>query len=98
MKIGGRMNVYEFGVDRTKTFAMFPCTAEPWWAFRKSAGAMAAEYHVFLFIPDGHDESGTDFVSIEKIAEDAACRIRGHEIREPGVSMGAPMADLQAPV
>ena len=45
---------------------MFQCTAEPWWVFKASAEAMAKDYHVYLFIADGHDEQGTEFVSLEK--------------------------------
>lgn len=86
------MKVHEFGTKHAKTFALFPCTAEPWWAFRKSAEAIAEHYHVFLFMPDGHDESGTDFVSIEKTVEDAARWLREKGIRRLdaayGVSMG----------
>ena len=86
------MKVHEFGTGHEKTFAMFPCTAEPWRAFRKSAEAVAEQYHVFLFMPDGHDESGTDFVSVEKTVEDAARWLKGKGVRRLdamyGVSMG----------
>ena len=76
------MKVYEFGVENAKTFAMFQCAAEPWWAFRASAEAMARDYHVFLFIADGHDEQGTEFVSIEKNVKNAA-----DYLRKAGVSL-----------
>ena len=86
------MKVHEFGTGHAETFAMFPCTAEPWRAFRKSAEAVAEQYHVFLFMPDGHDELGTDFVSVEKTAEDAARWLRENGVRRLdaayGVSMG----------
>lgn len=86
------MKVHEFGTEHAKTFVMFPCTAEPWWAFRGSAEAIADQYHIFLFMPDGHDESGTDFVSVEKTAEDAARLLKEKDIRRLdavyGVSMG----------
>jgi pimeloyl-ACP methyl ester carboxylesterase len=86
------MKVHEFGTGREKTFAMFPCTAEPWWAFRKSAEAIAEHCRVFLFMPDGHDESGADFVSVEKTVEDAARWLRGKGVLRLdaayGVSMG----------
>lgn len=86
------MKVHEFGTGHEKTFAMFPCTAEPWRAFRKSAEAIAEQYHVFLFMPDGHDESGTVFVSIEKTVEDAAHWLKEKSVRRLdaayGVSMG----------
>jgi pimeloyl-ACP methyl ester carboxylesterase len=71
---------------------MFPCAAEPWWAFQSSAEAMARDYHVYLFMSDGHDEEGTDFVSIEKNVRDAAGILRQkgvfHVDAMYGVSMG----------
>ena len=86
------MKVYEFGSEHKRVFVMFQCAAEPWWVFRASAEAMARDYHVFLFIADGHDETGTDFVSIEKNVKDAAEYLRNHCIFRIdamyGVSMG----------
>lgn len=86
------MKVYEFGKNREKTFAMFQCTAEPGWVFKSSAEAVAQDYHVFLFIADGHDEMGTTFVSVEKYASDAAAYLRKKGILHLdglyGVSMG----------
>lgn len=71
---------------------MFQCAAEPWWAFKDSAEAMAQNYHVFLMIADGHDENGTDFVSLEKYASDAASYLREKKVFSVdmmyGVSMG----------
>ena len=66
------MKVCEYGSEHEKTVAMFQCAAEPGWVFIPSAEALAKDYHVFLFIADGHDESGTTFVSIEKYVDDAA--------------------------
>lgn len=60
------MKVYEFGKQNKKILVMFPCTAEPWWVFKDSAGLLAKDYHVLLFMADGHDELGTTFISIEK--------------------------------
>lgn len=86
------MKVYEFGKENTKTFVMFQCAAEPWWVFKASAEAMAREYHVWLFIADGHDETGTVFVSIEKNVKDAADHLRKNGVTRVeamyGVSMG----------
>lgn len=86
------MKVYEFGEAHEKTFVMFQCAAEPWWVFKASAEAMARNYHVYLVIADGHDEQGTEFVSIEKNVKDAAdyLRRRGVDRIEAmyGVSMG----------
>ena len=86
------MKVYEFGEGNKKTFAMFQCAAEPWWVFRASAEAMARDYHVVLFIADGHDELGTEFVSIEKNVRDAADYLRAAGVTSIdamyGVSMG----------
>ncbi len=86
------MKVYEFGEENEKTFAMFQCAAEPGWVFIPSAKALAQDYHVFLFIADGHDEQGTTFVSVEKYASEAAEVLRGKGISRLdgiyGVSMG----------
>ncbi len=86
------MRVYEFGTEQEKTFAMFQCAAEPWWVFEASAKELARDYHVYLFIADGHDEQGTTFISIEKNVEDAAAFLRKHGVRRLdgayGVSMG----------
>ena len=60
------MKIYEFGKEHTRSFAMFQCAVEPWWVFKASAEEMAKDYHVYLFIADGHDELGTEFVSLEK--------------------------------
>lgn len=86
------MKVYEFGVEKEKTLLMFQCGAEPWWVFKKSAEAISKDFHVFLFISDGHDEMGTDFVSIEKNVEQAVSYLIGKEIQHLdmvyGISMG----------
>ena len=86
------MKVYEFGETHEKIFVMFQCAAEPWWVFKASAEAMAKDCHVFLFIADGHDELGTEFISIEKNARDAAGFLRkkgiSHVEAMYGVSMG----------
>ena len=86
------MKVYEFGPENRKSFVMFPCAAEPWWVFKASAEAMAKEYHMILFMADGHDEEGTEFVSIEKNVRDAAAWLRKRGISRVdamyGVSMG----------
>ena len=55
---------------------MFQCAVEPWWVFKASAEEMAKDYHVYLFIADGHDELGTEFISLEKYAKDAAEYLR----------------------
>ena len=86
------MKIYEFGQEHEKTFVMFQCAAEPWWAFRDSAKAVARDCHVFLVIADGHDEQGTTFVSIEKNVSDAAAYLRARGVDRLdclyGVSMG----------
>ena len=86
------MKVYEFGKEHTKSFVMFQCAAEPWWVFKASAEEMAKDYHVYLMIADGHDELGTEFVSLEKYAKDAAVYLKSQGIDRIdamyGVSMG----------
>ena len=86
------MKVYEYGTENEKTFVMFQCAAEPWWVFEASAREMARDYHVCLFIADGHDELGTTFTSIEKSVKDAADWLRKKGVFRVdamyGVSMG----------
>ena len=86
------MKVYVFGEESEKTLLMFQCTAEPWWVFKNSAEALSKDFRVFLFISDGHDELGTDFVSIEKNVEQAVSYLHGNGIRYLdmvyGISMG----------
>ena len=86
------MKVYEFGKEHLKSFVMFQSAAEPWWVFRASAEEMAKDYHVYLMIADGHDELGTEFISLEKYAEDAAEYLKAHDIDcvdvMYGISMG----------
>lgn len=86
------MKVYEFGEDREKTLLLFPCAAEPWWVFQASSKALSRDFHVFLFIPDGHDEQETDFVSIEKNVEQAVSYLQMKGIHSLdmvyGISMG----------
>ncbi len=86
------MKVNEYGTEHEKIIAMFQCAAEPGWAFIPSAEALAQDFHVILFIADGHDEQGTTFVSVEKYADDAAAWLKKKGIRHLdclyGVSMG----------
>ena len=86
------MKVYEFGENNTSTFLMFQCAAEPWWVFKASAEEVAKDFHVFLFISDGHDEAGTNFVSIERNVEQAVAYLQEKEIHQLdmlyGISMG----------
>jgi hypothetical protein len=86
------MKAYEYGIENERTFAMFQCAAEPWWAFEASAKEMARDYHVYLFIADGHDEQGTTFLSIETYVEEAADWLRKKGVSRLdamyGVSMG----------
>ena len=86
------MKVYEFGEEDKKLFVMFQCAAEPWWVFQASAEEMAKDYHVLLFITDGHDEQGTEFISIEKTVKDVENHLRRRGIKRVdamyGVSMG----------
>lgn len=86
------MKVYEYGEDNKKTLLMFQCAAEPWWVFKSSAEALSKDFHVFLFISDGHDEIGTDFLSIEKNVEQAVSYLNGEGVQHLdmvyGISMG----------
>ena len=85
------MKVYEFGEKNSRIFVMFQCAAEPWWVFKASAEAIARDFHVYLFIADGHDEQGTEFVSIEKNVKDAADFLRERKIMGIDVMYGVSM-------
>lgn len=85
------MKVYEFGEKNPRIFVMFQCAAEPWWVFKASAEAIARDFHVYLFIADGHDEQGTEFVSIEKNVKDAADFLRERKIMSIDVMYGVSM-------
>ena len=86
------MKAYEYGTENEKTVVLFQCAAEPWWAFIPSAEALARDCHVILFAADGHDETGSTFVSVEKYADDAAVWLEEKGVCHPdllyGVSMG----------
>ncbi len=92
MEAGEAMKIYEFGLEHEKTFVMFQCAAEPWRVFKASAEIMARDYHVYLVIADGHDETGTEFISLEKNVKDAADALRKRGVARIeavyGVSMG----------
>lgn len=86
------MKIYEFGKENEKTMLMFQCAAEPWWVFEKSAKEMARDFHVFLSIADGHDEMGTEFVSVEKYIDDTVSMLKKKDVESIdllyGVSLG----------
>ena len=85
------MRVFEYGAENREVFVLLQCAVEPWWVFEASAKAMARDYHVFLFNADGHDEQGTDFISIERSAEEAAAYFRDKGIRQIDVMYGVSM-------
>ena len=95
------MKVYEFGEEHRKSFVMFQCAVEPGWVFKASAEEMAKDYHVYLFIVDGHDELGTEFISLEKYAKDAALYLKtkgiDHVEAMYGISMGGAAVKLACP-
>ncbi|NLL92134.1 MAG: hypothetical protein GX222_06950 [Ruminococcaceae bacterium] len=86
------MKVYEFGKNNKNTLLMFQCAAEPWWVFKNSAEAVSKDFRVFLFISDGHDEKGTDFVSIERNVHQAVSYLKENDViyldMAYGISMG----------
>jgi len=86
------MKVYEFGKEHAKSLVMFQCAVEPWWVFKASAEELAKTLHVYLFIADGHDGTGTEFISLEKYAKDSAEYLRSKGIGKVdamyGISMG----------
>ena len=85
------MKVYEFGEENEKTMLLFECATEPGWVFFSTAKAVAQDFHVFLFISDGHDEQGTDFISVEKNAEEAVAYLREKGLSSLDLLYGASM-------
>lgn len=52
--------------------AIFPCTAEPVWAFEGAIRLLAQKWHVFQVVYDGHQpENPGDFTSVEQTVDDA---------------------------
>lgn len=86
------MRFIEFGKDKAKALLMFHCALEPWWAFEGAAKACAEDYHVILSVADGHDESGSEFTTVEDYAEKTVAWLKDHGITKLdlayGVSMG----------
>lgn len=86
------MRFIEFGTEHPKTLLMFHCALEPWWAFEDAAKAAAEDFHVILSVADGHDESGSDFTTVEDYAEKTVDWLKQHGITRLdmayGVSMG----------
>ena len=86
------MKIYEYGKEKKEICILIQCTAEPWWVFDASAKEVSKDFHVYLVIADGHDESGSDFQSIEKTVDDLITVLKEKEIRRIdllyGVSMG----------
>ena len=85
------MKVYEYGQNHGKTMLMFQCAAEPGWVFFRTAEAVAEDFHVFLVVPDGHDEQGTDFISVEKYAKDAVSYLQEKGIKKLDLLYGCSM-------
>ncbi|MBR1456535.1 MAG: alpha/beta hydrolase [Oscillospiraceae bacterium] len=90
------MKVCEYGEKNEKTFVMFQCAAEPGWVFTASAEAVARNYHVYLFVADGHDEQGTEFISVEKYVRDAAAYLRRKQVQRVDVLYGVSMGGASA--
>ena len=91
------MYIREYGKENDKTLLFFPGSCEPWQEFAYAAEALAGEYHILLVVPDGQDpEEGTDFLSVEKTADDAAAWLKAHGIKHLdalyGLSYGGGMA------
>ena len=91
------MYIREFGKENDKTLLFFPGSCEPWKEFAFAAEALAERFRVLLVVPDGQDpEEGTDFLSVEKTADDAAAWLREHGIEYLdalyGLSYGGGMA------
>ena len=91
------MYIREYGKEHERTLLFFPGSCEPWQEFAYAAEALAGAFHVLLVVPDGQDpEEGTDFLSVEKTADDAAAWLNEHGIKHLdalyGLSYGGGMA------
>ncbi len=91
------MIVHEFGGQNEKILLFFPGSCEPWQEFAYAARELAARYHVLLVTPDGHDpEEHTDFISVEKTADDTERWLKEHGVDRLdalyGLSFGGGMA------
>ncbi len=80
------MRVLEYGKENKKTLLFLPCTAEPEWAFTDSATLL--DYHVVQIVYDGHGETGEDFVSVEKTADDVIEWLKQHGIERLDAAYG----------
>ena len=74
------MRFMEFGTSNRKTLLMFHCALEPWWAFEDAARAAEEDYHVILSVADGHDESGSEFTTVEDYAGKTVTWLKDHGI------------------
>ena len=91
------MYILEYGKEHERTLLFFPGSCEPWQEFTYAAEALAGRLHVLLVVPDGQDPAeGTDFLSVEKTADDAATWLKEHGIQHLdalyGLSYGGGMA------
>jgi pimeloyl-ACP methyl ester carboxylesterase len=91
------MTIREFGQQNKRILLFFPGSCEPWQEFAYAAKELAAQYHVLLVTPDGHDpEEGTDFISVEKTVDDTVRWLKAQGIDRLealyGLSFGGGMA------
>ena len=91
------MVVHEYGTQNRRYLLFFQGSCEPWQEFSRAAELLAAEYHVLLVTPDGHDpEEHTDFISVEQTVEDTARWLHSRGIGQLdalyGLSFGGGMA------
>ena len=65
------MHMLEHGQERERTLLLFPCTAEPIWAFEETIALLSRRWHVFQVIYDGHQpEYAGDFTSVEQTVDE----------------------------
>ena len=62
------MKYIEYGKENSEVIMMLHGGGLSWWNFRKEAELLCNEYHVILPVIDGHADSGSEFESIEAVA------------------------------
>ena len=62
------MKYIEYGKENSEVIMMLHGGGLSWWNYRKEAELLCDEYHIVLPVIDGHADSGSEFESIETVA------------------------------
>ena len=65
----GRLKYIEYGKQNDEIIMMLHGGGLSWWNYRDEAEILCDDYHVILPIIDGHADSGSQFESIELVAD-----------------------------